>query len=146
MLKSTEKEYTWDSSMVCATTTGLGMNIALPDVCNTPVGPSLVPIPYPNFHSVASSIPSQFFAFTSCAPMATMTALGLVSLGDNVGVGFGVMSGIVASTTRYLLGTFRTLVNGSPVVRMGHSTIQNSTNAFGANTIPSQFRLFNLRG
>lgn len=140
-----QKEYTWGSNMVLVTTTGLGMNIAVPDVCNTPVGPSLVPIPYPNFHFAASSIPGQFSVFTSCAPVSTMSALGLVSLGDNVGVGFGLMSGIVASTTRYLLGNFSTLINGMPTVRLGHSTIQNSTNAFGANAVPGQFRFFNFR-
>ena len=131
--------------MPFGTTSLMGMNFAFPDVCLTPVGPAMAPIPYPNFHFTTLSIPSAYNVFASCGPVLTMMGSGLMSVGDNVGVSMGVASGMVASSQRYLLGCFTLLVSGGPAVNMSKMTMQNLTNTVGMNLLPSQFRSLFLK-
>ena len=42
-----------------ANTQMMGMDMAFPDVCLTPAGPAVVPIPYPNIAMGPTAIPSQ---------------------------------------------------------------------------------------
>ncbi len=123
----------------------LGMNFSFLNICNTPVGPAMVPIPYPNFHMTPMSLPAAYNVFSSCGPVLTMLGSGLVSMGAMPGIGLGVASGVIGAGQRYLLGCFTLLISGSPAVNMSKMTIQNSTNALGMNLIPSQFRSLYLK-
>ena len=67
-----------------------------------------------------------------------MATNGPMTNGDNPGVATGVASGTVMSTGRYTLGSFMCLIHGQPATRLTSMTLQNSTNAPGAQIIPSQ--------
>ena len=73
------------------------VDIAMPDVCLTPVPPSPapVPIPYPDIGLGPTAIPAQVKMLVLGMPVHNMMTQKPISNGDNVGVSLGVMSGIV---------------------------------------------------
>lgn len=123
-----------------------GMSFAFPDVCLTPspVGP--VPIPYPNIATTSTAIPAQFTTIVTCAPMHNMNTVVPMSNGDNAGVATGVASGVVMGPERHVTAAFTVLLSGAPVTRMTSMSIQNSTNAPGAQIVPSQTKVIVLAG
>jgi carboxyl-terminal processing protease len=93
--------------MLPASHKGPGLNFGSPDVCLTPVGPVIVPIPYPNFAAHAMAV-----AFVPNVLVAMIPALNLGSVipmttGDEPGVAHWTFMGP---------GTF---VAGNPVVFVG---------------------------
>ncbi|HYZ31931.1 MAG TPA: DUF4150 domain-containing protein [Crenalkalicoccus sp.] len=121
-----------------ANTQMMGLDFAFPDVCLTPAGPAVVPIPYPNFALGPTAIPSQFTTFIMAMPVHNMATVTPLTNGDNAGVLTGVASGTVMGPSRHLLGSFTTLVGGMPVTRLTSMSLQNSTNMVGARIVPSQ--------
>lgn len=112
------------------------MNIAAPDVCLTPVGPAMVPIPYVNLalHTAASKA-------STIVSFAGMAALNLGStvpttLGDEPGVGGGVMSGTFKATAYFRIGSPIVFIENLPAVRVTSLTTGNNDNAIGAVVVP----------
>lgn len=121
-----------------ANTQMMGMDMAFPDVCLTPAGPAMVPIPYPNIAMGPTAIPSQVIVNIMAMPAHNLGTITPMTNGDNAGVGLGVASGLVMGPSRHLTGAFTVLFSGMPATRLTSMSLQNSTNAPGARLVPSQ--------
>ena len=126
-----------------------GTNMAMPDVCKTPVGPAIVPIPYPNISQGAMAMPNT-------AAMKVLIAGGFghtvgtqipMSNGDQPGVAGGVISGCIMGPTKFLMGSTATFFGGKPAARLTSMTGQNgsSMNVPGATIAPSQTKVLVLK-
>ncbi len=118
----------------------LGISLAFPDVCLTPAppAPAPVPIPYPNIWLLPTTVGFIPTVLAMCAPIHTLASTAPMSNGDNPGVAMGVASGTVMGPGRYTLGANTCLCMGMPITRLTSTTMQNSTNAIGVQTVPSQ--------
>jgi hypothetical protein len=125
--------------MVFSKTQMMGLGLAFPDVCLTPVGPIIVPIPYPNLALPNTAIPTCFKTFIQCMPVHNLSTTTPLSNGDNVGVSMGVASGTVMGPHRNIMGSFTSFVEGPPVTKFLSPSLQNSTNMVGLELVPSQF-------
>ncbi len=125
----------------------LGVDHAFPDVCKTPSGPAVVPIPYPNVTMNTTAIPTQSRCLIMCMPAHNMTTERAFSMGDNAGAALGVISGLVMGPGRANAGSDNLSIGGSPATKMGMPTKQNGANpnAFGLSISPSQTRLMAQR-
>ena len=115
-----------------------GMDLAFPDVCLTPVGPALTPLPYPDIAMGPTAVPNQTKVFIMAMPAHNLGTTIPMTNGDNSGVGTGVASGTVMGPSRHLTGSFTVLFSGMPAPRLTSMSLQNSTNAPGARLVPSQ--------
>ncbi|MFH1983886.1 MAG: DUF4150 domain-containing protein [Pseudomonadota bacterium] len=127
-------------------TMGGGMNMGFPDVCLTPVGPAIVPIPYPNISFGPTTVPptTAMTVLTDFMPSCNLMSETATSIGDTTGIGEGVMSGMIMSPTHNLVGSFTILKEGVPAARMTSMTLQNNTNCPGVSLAPSQFTVLTL--
>ncbi len=126
-----------------------GMNMAMPDVCLTPVpspaGPVPTPIPYPNIAQLMMALPPSCNVrhFTSMMPTHHLMTTIPMSNGDEAGcMPGGVMSGMIIGPSRHIKGSVKVFSGGMPCTRMLDTTMQNMTNAMGGMTIvPSQIKV-----
>jgi len=121
-----------------ANTQMMGMDMAFPDVCLTPAGPAVVPVPYPNIAMGPTAVPNQFTVNIMAMPAHNLGTMIPLTNGDNAGVAMGVASGTVMGPSRHLTGAFSVLISGMPATRLTSISLQNSTNAPGARLVPSQ--------
>jgi len=121
-----------------------GIDLAFPDVCRTPIGPVVLPIPYPNVASGMMGVPPAPGVFFMAAPAHNMSTVVPLSNGDNPGVATGVASGMVMGPDRHTTAAFTVLLKGMPATRLTSMTMQNSTNAVGARVLPSQLKVILL--
>ena len=123
------------------------LDFAFPDVCKTPVGPVVVPIPYPNMALGPTAIPSQMTVFTMGMPSHNLATIKPISEGDQPGVLLGVVGPFDMGSTRHLLGSTNLFLGGPPATKMTSPTGQNglSPNAFGATISPAQIVFLSLR-
>jgi Domain of unknown function (DUF4150) len=121
-----------------ANTQMMGMDMAFPDVCLTPAGPAVVPIPYPNIAMAPMAIPNQTVVSIMAMPAHNLGTTIPMTNGDNAGVAMGVASGMMMGPSRHLTGSFTVLFEGMPATRLTSMSLQNSTNAPGARLVPSQ--------
>ena len=122
----------------------MGMDLAFPDVCLTPAGPVVVPIPYPNIAMGPTAIPSQMIVLIEAMPAHNLGTVTPLTNGDNAGVATGVASGLVMGPSRHLTAAFTVLFGGMPATRLTSMSLQNSTNAPGARLEPSQVKVLLL--
>src|SRR3954469_10556820 len=108
-----------------ANTQMMGMDLAFPDVCLTPM-PAPVPIPYPNIAMGPMGVPAAYNILFMCAPAHNMSTTVPLSNGDNAGVATGVASGMVMGPDRHLTAAFTVLVDGMPATRLTSVSLQNS--------------------
>jgi hypothetical protein len=121
-----------------ANTQMMGMDMGFPDVCLTPAGPVVVPVPYPNIAMGPTAIPNQTTVMIMAMPAHNLGTTTPLTNGDNAGVGTGVASGTVMGPSRHLTGSFTVLFEGMPATRLTSMSLQNSTNTPGARLVPSQ--------
>lgn len=123
------------------------MDFAMPDVCNTPVGPAIVPIPYPNIALGSTAIPTQVKFLTLGMPAHNLATTIPLSNGDNGGLGLGVLSGLVMGPGAAMMGSTCLLIGGAPATKMGMPSKQNgiSPNAFGSTMSPAQVKMAAMR-
>lgn len=117
-----------------ATTQFTAMSLAFPDVCKTPV-----PVPFPNLAQSVTHIPNNFNQFYCAGSVHNLLTPGTISNGDEAGALMGVLSNLIISMNRYLLGSFK-LFNGTALAaRTTSMTLQNGPlpNAVGATVVPS---------
>jgi hypothetical protein len=110
---------------------GSGTALAVPDVCLTPSGPAMVPVPYPN-----TALYPQATAFSVIVKINMMNALTAstkipVTTGDESGTGTGVTSGTVKGQASFVTFSPTVLFEGKGAARASDSTLQNGTNAQG---------------
>ncbi|QFY43565.1 DUF4150 domain-containing protein [Candidatus Methylospira mobilis] len=122
-----------------------GMNMAMPDVCKTPVGPAVVPIPYPNISTNSTANPSSTgnkVLLDFMPSVHQMTSI-LTSNGDQAGVLMGVASNLIMGPTEFVVGCNTVLVDGKPVQRLTSTTKQNgqSPNCVGTSIVPTQVKV-----
>ncbi|BET96738.1 MULTISPECIES: DUF4150 domain-containing protein [Xenorhabdus] len=123
-----------------ANTQGGGMDIAVPDVCLTPMF-TPVPVPYPNMAQGTTGISNATnILFMGCPAHNLATTIPMTT-GDNSGVNGGVAAGTVMGNARHVMGANSVLIKGSPATRISSSTMQNSTNAMGSRIVPSQTKV-----
>jgi len=121
-----------------------GMDIGFPDVCLTPVGPAVSPVPYPNLAAGPMAVNAVYNVLFMCAPTHNLGTTIPMTNGDNPGVATGVASGTVMGPSRHLTAAFTCLVGGMPVTRVTSASLQNSTNCAGARLVPSQVKVLVL--
>ena len=68
-----------------ANTQMMGLDLAFPDVCMTPMVPPVL-IPYPNIALGPTAIPSQVTTLIMAMPVHNMATVTPLSNGDNAGV------------------------------------------------------------
>lgn len=125
--------------MLPATNRGVGMNIGFPDVCLTPVGPAVVPIPYPNF-----ALTAQAAAFSPVVRVSGVNALNLgsmipMTMGDDAGVANWTVKG----PGRYVMGNPIVSIDRLPAINLTCPTTGNTgNNAVGAVLVPSATNVF----
>ncbi len=127
-----------------ANTQMMGMDMGFPDVCLTPAGPAVVPIPYPNIAMAPMGVPAAYTVLFACAPAHNLSTMIPLTNGDNAGVAMGVASGTVMGPARHLTGAFTVLLQGMPATRLTSMSLQNSTNCPGARLVPSQVKVLVL--
>jgi len=127
-----------------ANTQMMGMDMGFPDVCLTPVGPALAPIPYPNIAMGPMGVPAAYNVLFMSTPAHNLSTMIPMTNGDNAGVAMGVASGTVMGPARHLTGAFTVLVGGLPATRMTSMSLQNSTNCPGVRLVPSQVKVLLL--
>jgi hypothetical protein len=121
-----------------------GVNIGFPDICLTP--PVAIPIPYPNISLGPVGFPPAFKIFWMCTPSHNILTMPLFSLGDTPGVmGFGVVSHLIMSPTRPIIGAFTMLLMGLPATRLTTINIQNTLNCPGMTLVPAQIKVIILK-
>jgi len=129
-------------------TQGAGMDLGFPDVCITPVGPVVTPIPYPDIHMTAATAPAAYNVLVDCMPSINQLSMGLVSFGDCTGVMGGVVSHLVDGQALYVVGCITIIVDGAPAQRLTSVTGQNSlamlANTPGMCLCPSQITVLTL--
>ena len=125
--------------MLPATNRGVGMNIGFPDVCLTPVGPAVVPIPYPNF-----ALTAQAAAFS---PVVRVSGVNALNLGSMIPMTMGDDSGVahwsVKGPGRYVMGNPIVSIDRLPAINLTCPTTGNTgNNAVGAVLVPSATNVF----
>ena len=115
-----------------------GMALGFPDVCKTPAGPAIVPIPYPNIAMGPMGVPPVPTILFGGAPAHNLTKEVPLTQGDDAGVAGGVVSSEVMGSAMCIDGANTVLLSGAPATRMTSPTLQNGTNAPGACLVPSQ--------
>lgn len=106
-----------------------GSLMGFPDVCQTPMGPSVVPVPYP-CDAVCSDADPATLAETVmiCGfPAATVETVIMLCQGDEEGVLGGVISGGIMGPCGYELGSETVFMGGLPCVFQGSTTPMNGT-------------------
>lgn len=121
------------------------MGFAFPDVCLTPVGPVVVPIPYPNISMSPTAIPSQMVVLTMCMPSHNLATVRPMTLGDQPGVNLNPLSGLDMGLATCSMGSTNLFLGGPPATKMTMPTKQNGTGAFGAGISPAQIVVMSLR-
>jgi hypothetical protein len=121
-----------------ANTQMMGMELGFPDVCLTPAGPAVVPIPYPNIAMAPTAIPSQVIVNVLAMPAHNMMTVKPLTNGDNAGVATGVASGTLMGPCRPMTAAFTVLFGGLPATRLTSLHMSNSTNVIGVTLVPSQ--------
>jgi carboxyl-terminal processing protease len=118
--------------MLPASILGPGMNMGFPDVCLTPAGPAVVPIPYPNMAMHAMAVPTCPTILNMMMPALNQATIIPMTLGDQPGVASPFMGpGLVT------MGVPTILLQGMPAVTMASITAGNNMiNPIGAVTVP----------
>ena len=125
-------------------TTQLGaMSTGLPDVCKTPIGPVVTPLPYPNIAESSSHVPNVVNQFYAAGTVHNLMTEGTLSNGDQAGVEMGVVSEMIMGPDKYMLGSLKVINETAPGARQTTITAQNGEipNAPGSTLMPSENRV-----
>ncbi len=125
-----------------------GMDMAMPDVCKTPVPPPVtqIPVPYPNLGMRATALPptTSMKHLLTVMPSHNISTTMPTSLGDTAGVLGGMVSSTMMGPVRNTKCSSKIITGGTPATRMLDTTIQNNINASGMTLVPGQFKVLYL--
>ena len=126
-----------------ANTQASGINIAMLDVCKTPVGPVITPIPYPNIAPTSTAIPNILNMFTMAMPDHNLMTKIPLSNGDQAGVLMGVVSSLIMWPVSHIMGSIKVFKSAAPATMMLAPTGHNGTvpNAVGMTMTPCQVKV-----
>lgn len=119
-----------------------GQANCMPDVCKTPAPPAPpIPVPYPNMAMTTLANPTTLKVLVGGCPALTKSSKITMSMGDNLGVAGGVVSGSIMGECEFVSASFKVKFEGKPVVRQMDSAKSNKGNTFGALLAPSQTKV-----
>ncbi|MCF6324605.1 MAG: DUF4150 domain-containing protein [Gammaproteobacteria bacterium] len=108
-----------------------GKSIVFPDVCKTPIGSSIVPIPYPNLgQSADTSNGAKSVKVDGQMPMVK-GAVYSTSSGDEAGSAKGIASGTTKGECEFMMYSFDVKFEGKNVCRLGDPLWHNKKNIVG---------------
>jgi len=114
-----------------------GMDLGFPDVCKTPVPP----IPYPNMALGPMTIPVAFNILLMGLPAHNMMSIRPVTLGDQAGIGLGLVSQTIIMKQNHITGAFTYILRGTPATRVTSIGPTNLINCpLSVRIVPSQFK------
>jgi hypothetical protein len=119
------------------------LKLGFPDVCLTPVGPALVPVPYANLAQEALGTPAPLHILVGGAPVHHMATVIGASMGDLPGVA-GVASGLVLGPQTSLTNANTFLTGALPTQRLGSTGLSNLCNALSVACVPNQVKVLLL--
>lgn len=131
--------------MVFSKTGMTGLDYAFPDTCNTPAGPAVTPVAYPNTGDPALAAPTQSVVYNACMPAHTLSTTIPVSSGDAAGTLGGAASATFMGACWHTTSSAVVWYGTSPATRMLDATAQNNGNAVGSALAPSQTQVMILR-
>lgn len=107
------------------------ISLVFPDVCLTPIGPAVVPIPYPNLGQASDTIKGPKSVTTDGAMPMVKGSLYSKSSGDEPGVRKGVVSGAHKDVCEFMMYSFDVKFEGRNVCRLGDPLFHNKKNIVG---------------
>jgi len=108
-----------------------GKSLVFPDVCKTPIGNAVVPIPYPNLGQSSDTVKGPKSVKTDGQMPMVKGAKYSKSTGDEPGSVGGVVSGVNKSECEYMMYSFDVKFEGKNVCRMGDPLFHNKKNIMG---------------
>lgn len=108
-----------------------GMSTVFPDVCKTPVGSAIVPIPYPNIGRASDTAKGPKSVKVDGEMPMVKGAVYSKSSGDEAGVKKGLISGKQKDECEYMMYSFDIKMEGKNVCRMGDPMFHNKKNIMG---------------
>lgn len=108
-----------------------GMSMVMPDVCKTPAGPAVVPIPYPNIGQASDTSDGPKKVKTDGKMPMTKGAKYSKSSGDEAGTAGGVVSGCNRGECEFMMYSFDVKFEGKNVCRLGDPLFHNKKNIMG---------------
>jgi len=102
-----------------------GMSIASADVCLTPMGPAVVPIPYPNIAQSATLSGGTSRVEVDGLPIAHAKSKFAMSSGDEGGVMGNLITGGTKGPATFLSYSMDVTVDGKPACRQGDMMVNN---------------------
>jgi hypothetical protein len=108
-----------------------GLSMVFPDVCLTPAGPAVVPIPYPNIGKAADTSKGTKTVKTDGQMAMVKGAEYSTSAGDEAGTNKGVMSGSNMGACEFMMYSFDIKLEGNNVCRLGDPLFHNKKNTMG---------------
>lgn len=108
-----------------------GKSIVFPDVCLTPVGNAVVPIPYPNTGQSADTTKGPTSVKVDGQMPMVKGALYSKSSGDEAGTRKGVASGTHKDVCEFMNYSFDVKFEGKNVCRLGDPLFHNKKNIMG---------------
>ena len=105
-----------------------GKVIAAPDVCKTPVGSAIVPIPYPNISKSSDLAKGSKSVKINGAPVCLSTSEFSTSTGDEAGSAKGIASGTTKGKAHPVNYSFDVKIEGKSVVRNTDLFTENNRN------------------
>ncbi len=115
-----------------------GTVVAFPDVCKTPVGSAVVPIPYPNVAKSGDLDKGSKTVKINGASVCLKDSNFKKSTGNEAGTAGGVMSGVNKGKAHPITYSFDVFIEGKPVVRNMDLFVNNDYNTPPAPIMQSQ--------
>ena len=108
-----------------------GLSTVFPDVCKTPVGSSVVPIPYPNIGKASDTTKGPKSVKTDAKMPMVKGAKYSKSTGDEAGTAKGVVSGTTKGECEFMMYSFDIKFENKNVCRLGDPLFHNKKNIMG---------------
>lgn len=108
-----------------------GQSTVFPDVCKTPVGPAVVPIPYPNLGQASDTTNGPKSVTVDGQMPMVKGAQYSTSTGDEAGSAKGVGSGTTQGVCEFMMYSFDVKLEGKNVCRLGDPLFHNKKNTLG---------------
>ncbi len=105
-----------------------GTVVTFPDVCKTPVGSAIVPIPYPNISKSGDLAKGSKNVTINGAPVCLDNSEFSTSTGDEAGSAKGMMSSTTKGKAFPIMGSFDVKIEGKNVVRNTDPFLGNNRN------------------
>lgn len=108
-----------------------GKSVVFPDVCLTPIGNAIVPIPYPNIGKSQDTVNGPKSVTVDGKMPMVKGATYSKSSGDAAGSRKGVISGTIEDVCEFLMYSFDVKFEGKNVCRLGDPLWHNNKNIAG---------------